>query len=153
MPELKALDLQIVTTQFDLPPTEKIKQWINAVLKHEQAPGNVCLRIVDEDEIASLNTDYRNKPVPTNVLAFPSEMPKEIEPDFLGDIILCAPIVYREAAEQGKSAMDHFAHLIIHATLHLLDYDHMTDAEAEEMEALEIQLLKDFNITNPYQEV
>lgn len=153
MPELKALDLQIVTTKFDLPPTEKIKQWINAVLKHETTQGTVCLRIVGEDEIAALNTDYRNKSMPTNVLAFPSEMPKEIEPDFLGDIILCAPVVYREAAEQNKPVMDHFAHLIIHATLHLLDYDHLTEPEAEGMEALEIQLLKDFNITNPYEEV
>jgi len=148
---MSMLEIEIVTQDhLFLPDHPTFERWVSHVLMHEQRQGSISLRIVDEAEIQALNADYRHKDQPTNVLAFPSELPKEIEPDFIGDIVLCAAVVHREAHEQHKNLLDHFAHLTIHATLHLLGYDHVTEEQAVEMEALEIRLLADFNISNPY---
>ena len=111
---------------------------------------------MEAEESQALNREYRGKDKPTNVLSFPSELPEEVldslprEP--LGDIIICVPVVFAEAAEQGKAARDHWAHLTVHGVLHLLGFDHIEDDEAEEMEGLEIRVLAGLGIANPYLE-
>jgi probable rRNA maturation factor len=119
-------------------------------------PVTLGIRIVDELESAQLNRDYRGKDYATNVLSFghdlPDSMLEALEEHPLGDLAICAPVVLREAAEQGKPARDHWAHMVIHGVLHLLGHDHEDDAEAETMEALERTLLKELGIADPYQE-
>ena len=115
-----------------------------------QADGEVLLRLVDVDEIQQLNRDYRGKDQPTNVLSFPSDLPPEIEEAILGDVVICLEVVRKEALEQDKSFEDHLLHMAIHGTLHLLGYDHMEEDEAETMESLEIKLLADLGVDNPY---
>ncbi len=118
----------------------------------EGTGGELVVRIVDEAESAMLNERYRGKPGPTNVLAFPpGEIPAlEDEPVPLGDIVICAPVVAREAAAQGKTAEAHWAHMVIHGCLHLQAYDHMTDDEARRMEARERELLAGLGVGDPY---
>ncbi|MEY3667992.1 MAG: hypothetical protein RL572_1532 [Pseudomonadota bacterium] len=119
-------------------------------------PVTLGIRIVDEQESAQLNRDYRGKDYATNVLSFSHELPdfmlNALEEYPLGDLAICAPVVLREAAQQGKPAADHWAHMVIHGVLHLLGHDHEDDAAAETMEALERILLKDLGIADPYQE-
>ena len=116
--------------------------------------GDITLRIVDEDEIRTLNRDYRDKDKPTNVLSFPFEMPEGLPEDamepLLGDIILCAPVVRREAAEQNKTLQAHWAHMVTHGVLHLLGYDHIDDEDAQIMEAMEIRALNEQGFADPY---
>lgn len=107
---------------------------------------------MNSEESQSLNSQYRGKDKPTNVLSFPFEVPDGIELDLLGDLIICADVVEKEAQEQDKPLLHHWAHMVIHGTLHLLGYDHISDDEAEEMEALEIKLLAHLSIPDPYQE-
>ncbi len=119
-------------------------------------PVTLGIRIVDEEESAQLNRDYRGKDYATNVLSFSHELPdfmlNALEEYPLGDLAICAPVVLREAAQQGKPAADHWAHMVIHGVLHLLGHDHEDDAAAETMEALERILLKNLGIADPYQE-
>jgi probable rRNA maturation factor len=122
-----------------------------------QAANNalVTLRVAEADEVQGLNRDYRGKDKPTNVLSFPSELPAELlseldEPE-LGDIIICAEVVAAEAAEQGKSLAAHWAHMVVHGMLHLQGYDHIEDADAEKMEALEVEILSGLGFANPYE--
>ncbi len=114
----------------------------------------MTVRIVELDEITLINEQYRQKTGPTNVLSFPFEampgMPAELQESELGDVIVCAAVVKAEAAEQGKSPVAHWAHMIVHGTLHLLGYDHLHDREAEEMESLEITVLAGLGYANPY---
>ena len=115
--------------------------------------GIACVDLAESQE---LNLQYREKDKPTNVLSFPSDIPEEmlslLDAEPLGDLVICIPVVLQEATEQQKTPSDHFTHLLVHGILHLLGYDHETsEAEAEEMEALEIEILKKLGITNPYQ--
>lgn len=146
------VNLQIASQSSDLPNRFIIYRWISKVLKPRYDSAELCLRIVDQDESKQLNIQYRQKNFPTNVLAFPAEIPNEVKLDkpFLGDIVICAPIVAAEALEQGKTEMAHWAHLIIHGLLHLLGYDHITDAEAAVMESIEIETLAQLGFPNPY---
>lgn len=112
----------------------------------------VCLRLIDEDESAQLNKQYRGYDRPTNVLSFPSDVPAlplDIPP--LGDLAICWPLVISEAAAQHKATLDHLHHLVIHGTLHLLGMDHEETAQAQEMEALEVAVLELLGMTNPYE--
>ena len=116
----------------------------------------IGIACVDNDESHKLNLEYRQKDKPTNVLSFPSDVPEEVLAMLdalpIGDLVICIPVVLQEAAEQQKIPSDHFTHLLVHGILHLLGYDHETsEAEAEEMEALEIEILKKLGIANPYQ--
>jgi probable rRNA maturation factor len=113
-------------------------------------PAEVAIRIVGADEGQALNRDYRGKDYATNVLSFPAELPPGVDLPLIGDLAICAPVVAREAAEQGKKPRDHWAHLTVHGTLHLLGYDHIEDAEAEAMEALETRILAGLGIGDPY---
>jgi len=132
------------------PEQEQFQQWAEAALTAVEDACELSIRLVDETESAELNKSYRDKEGPTNVLSFPFEAPVEIEPRLLGDLVICVPVVEREAIMQQKQNTEHWAHMVVHGCLHLLGYDHIETDEAEEMEALEIQILQSLNIANPY---
>lgn len=153
------VDLQIACEDEEQPPPATIEQWVNAALTHcastqpESTPAGdaeLTVRIVDEAEIRELNRCYRGKDKPTNVLSFPAELPEHIQLPLLGDLVVCAAVVNREAREQHKAPLHHWAHMIIHGCLHLLGYDHIEEHEAEQMEALEVEILATMNIADPY---
>lgn len=151
------LDLQIACDNKNLPKEIEFQQWLDSVLldktiNTQEKQFEVTIRIVDENESQTLNHQYRHKNKPTNVLSFPFEVPEGIELNLLGDLVICAHIVEREAQEQGKSLNEHWAHMVIHGCLHLLGFDHISDSEAEEMEAIEIKILANVGISDPYQE-
>lgn len=136
-----------------LPEAAAIRRWAAAAAGGEAA-GELTVRIVDEAESAALNETYRGKSGPTNVLAFPSDVtslpPDAAEPLPLGDLVICAPVVEREAAEQGKTLTAHFAHLVVHGTLHLIGHDHEEEAAAQVMEDREREVLAAFGFGDPY---
>jgi probable rRNA maturation factor len=145
------LDLQSASSE-PAPDEDDIRRWMMAALK---AGGRlddceISLRLVDEPEMAQLNSDYRGRKGPTNVLSFNSDLPVDLGVPLLGDIVICAPLVRREANEQGKSRTAHWAHLTVHGTLHLLGFDHLEDAEAETMEHLESQVMLALGFVCPY---
>lgn len=133
-----------------VPDADQFQNWLNRIAKKLNISGEVCIKIVDKTESRDLNSTYRQKDKPTNVLSFPSEIPDFVDSNHLGDLAICAPVVEEEALEQNKSINNHWAHLTIHGCLHLLGYDHIEDTEAEAMEALEIELLAELGIENPY---
>ena len=147
------LDLQLALDPagYVLPSEEEVRDWISSVLNARMPVAEVTVRIVDEVESEQLNQQYRHKQGPTNVLSFPFETDAPMEVPLLGDIVICAPVVVREAVEQHKDASAHWAHMLIHGTLHLLGYDHHDDAEAEAMEQQEIQLMQQLGFSNPYE--
>jgi probable rRNA maturation factor len=135
-----------------VPAPASFRRWIEAALKgaKRRKATEVSLRIVDIEEGQALNLQYRGRDYATNVLSFPVELPPGVNLPLIGDLVICAPVVAREAAEQGKKPADHWAHLTIHGTLHLLGYDHIDEAEAETMEALETRVLAGLGIADPY---
>ena len=135
-----------------LPSSTSFRRWVEAALRgaKRRKPTELAIRIVDTDEGLALNRDYRGKDYATNVLSFPVELPPGVKLPLIGDLAICAPVVLREAAEQGKLPRDHWAHLTIHGVLHLLGYDHIEDGEAEVMEALETRILAGLGIADPY---
>ncbi len=148
------VDIQSASAEPSLPEEGDIRRWITAALTTQQDKRDreLSVRLVDRAEMAALNKQYRDKTGPTNVLSFPSDLPPELELPLLGDIVICAPVVAAEAAEQDKTLEAHWAHMTIHGTLHLLGYDHMEDTEASEMEALESRILAGLNYPCPYQD-
>jgi probable rRNA maturation factor len=135
-----------------LPSSTSFRRWVAAALRGAKfrKPAELAIRIVDTDEARTLNRDYRGKDYATNVLSFPAELPPELKLPLLGDLAICAPVVLREASEQGKPPKDHWAHLTVHGVLHLLGYDHIVEGEAEAMEALETRILSGLGIADPY---
>jgi probable rRNA maturation factor len=146
------LDIQIATEATDVPGEQQFQLWVDAALHGLEEDSEIVIRLVDEAESAELNQQYRHKAGPTNILSFPFEAPEGMELDLLGDLAICAPVVAAEAIQQHKLLAHHWAHITIHGVLHLLGYDHIEDEDAEEMEALEIDILNKLNIANPYQE-
>ena len=144
------LDLQLASTADNLPTEPQVQQWLEAAILPFQAEAEVTVRIVDDAESQQLNFDYRSKDKPTNVLSFPFQCPPGIELPLLGDLVICAPVVAAEAAEQHKSLQAHWAHMVVHGCLHLLGFDHINDDDAEQMEAEEVTILQQLGITNPY---
>ncbi|MHB8404740.1 MAG: rRNA maturation RNase YbeY [Gammaproteobacteria bacterium] len=142
--------LQTATQTKTLPSDADFERWIGVALAGRRESAELTVRIVDEDEGARLNHRYRHKDYPTNVLSFPAQLLKGVESALLGDLVICAPLVMREAAEQGKPAEAHWAHLTIHGTLHLIGYDHESASQAEEMESLETALLAGLGYPDPY---
>ena len=133
------------------PSDELIQQWVEQVLAVENKDdAELTVRIVDESESAALNEEYRHKSNSTNVLSFPFECPDEVELNLLGDLVICAPVVEREAKEQHKSSQAHWAHMLVHGVLHLLGYDHIEESDAQNMETREIKILEDLGFPNPY---
>tara|TARA_B100000780_G_scaffold257981_1_gene208094 strand:+ start:82 stop:579 length:498 start_codon:yes stop_codon:yes gene_type:complete len=157
------IDLQIATVNKHLPSLAQLEQWTQLALQTAYSEAKMTIRMVDDEESKALNLQYRSKDKPTNVLSFPFEQPHFDDPElaaemaaelddvsYLGDLVINAPLLVLEAAQQHKSITDHWAHLVIHGTLHLQGFDHTEDQEAQAMEALESQLLASLNIANPY---
>ncbi len=145
------IDLQIACEQESgLPTAEQIEQWATAAVQPQSDEVEMTVRIVDEAESHALNLNYRGKDRPTNVLSFPFECPDEVELPLLGDLVICRQVVEREAQEQEKPLMAHWAHMAVHGSLHLLGYDHIEDDEAEEMESLETQIMTGLGFADPY---
>ena len=145
------VDLQIATENLEgLPTEDQIVQWATAAVQPEGDEVEMTVRIVDEAESHELNLTYRGKDRPTNVLSFPFECPDEVELPLLGDLVICRQVVEREAAEQDKPLMAHWAHMVVHGSLHLLGYDHIENDEAEEMESLETQIMQGLGFDDPY---
>lgn len=164
-----------VTVQYaiytpELPNQKMLTDWVNSVfsdvpeslsftlqspllkrLKRQRKTWELTIRIVDETEARYLNETWRGRSYPTNVLSFPFESPPGPPVHLLGDLVICASVVAREAQEQQKPVLAHWAHLVIHGTLHLLGYDHLEDAQAQLMETLEIHILNSLGYPNPYQ--
>jgi len=157
MNALVSVDVQVATTGGDVPSDSVLQSWVQEVID-ELAIGNECevsIRIVDEKEGRELNKQYRDKDGATNVLSFPADkesllsLPADL-PQLLGDIVICGPVVEREAADQQKEIASHWAHLVIHGTLHLLGHDHEEAEEAEAMEIIETRILGKRGVANPY---
>lgn len=137
----------------DVPDEPSVRSWILAALTHQQKDhAELSVRIVDEEEMTSLNTQYRQQNKSTNVLSFPADIPPELEIQLLGDLAVCAPVITREAREQGKSGNAHWAHMLVHGTLHLLGYDHIEDADADTMETIETTIIAELGFPPPYDE-
>ncbi len=145
------LDLQqACADESGLPAEADFQRWLEAAVTPFQPESEVTIRLVDEAESHELNLTYRGKDKPTNVLSFPFEAPPGIELPLLGDLIICRQVVEQEAAEQGKTTDAHWAHMVVHGTLHLLGYDHIEDSEAEEMESLETEIMLALGYPDPY---
>ncbi|TVS17255.1 MAG: rRNA maturation RNase YbeY [Gammaproteobacteria bacterium] len=145
------LALQRATACPDLLPADvAFRTWVLAALHGHREAAELVIRIVDADEGRALNAAWRGREKATNVLSFPADLPADLGLPVLGDLVLCAPVVASEAAEQGKPLADHYAHLTVHGVLHLLGYDHEQDADAERMEAEERRILAGLGIPDPY---
>lgn len=145
------LDLQVASTGDHLPALGAFQAWSELALRQRTADSELTIRLVDEAEGRELNHTWRHKDYATNVLSFPADVPDDLlDIPLLGDLVICVPVVEREAIEQGKALEAHWAHLVIHGCLHLLGYDHIDDEEAEEMEALERLLLAELGHPDPY---
>ncbi len=144
------ISLQLASPSLQHPPQDLLAGCVEAALEMEGRQGDVALYLVDEAEMAQLNQQYRYKAGATNVLSFPAELPAGVPLQLLGDIVICVPVMEREAAEQGKTLEAHWAHLLVHGTLHLLGYDHEQDDEAEAMESRETVILQRLGYANPY---
>lgn len=145
------LDVQRASRCTDLPSDAQIHRWVLAALRDSRDATELSVRIVDEEESRQFNHQYRGKDKPTNVLSFPAELPEDLDLPLLGDLVICAPVVAQEAQQQHKALLAHWAHMVVHGTLHLLGYDHIEDSDAEIMESLETQLLAGLGIADPYQ--
>ena len=143
------VDLQNDAALDGIPDSEQFSRWIRAALRQPFSNLEQTVRIVDESESQSLNLKYRGKDGPTNILSFPAETP-HIDYQCLGDLVICAPLVTREASEQNKEPEAHWAHLVIHGMLHLQGFDHETDQQAGKMESLEVEILSTLGYSNPY---
>ncbi|HEX5352462.1 MAG TPA: rRNA maturation RNase YbeY [Rhodanobacteraceae bacterium] len=130
------------------------RHWITAALAgaHRRKPAELSIRIVVAREGRALNRRYRGKDYATNVLSFPVELPRGVASPLVGDLVICAPVVAREAREQRKSPRDHYAHLTVHGVLHLLGHDHQNQRDASRMEKLEARILASLGIADPYVE-
>lgn len=144
------IEVQRVSESSDLPTDAEFSAWANAAAENSEEEFDLVIRIVDEAESAALNERYRGKNGATNVLSFPTEVPDEVNEHALGDLVICAPVVRREASEQGKAENAHWAHMIVHGVLHLRGLDHIDESEAREMESLETAILDTFGIADPY---
>jgi probable rRNA maturation factor len=159
MPGTVQVDVQVASGVANVPEVSDIRKWLAKTISHVRTDAardiEISVRIVDEDEGSSLNRQYRGKDAATNVLSFPlmdaasDGMPAGL-PLALGDIVICGPVVAREASEQGRDSSDHWAHMLVHGALHLFGYEHETDAQAAEMESLEVRILVDGGVQDPY---
>ena len=150
---MNQIEIQHICKSKDQPDQEQIQRWVDAALDGFNQDTEIVVRIVDEQESAELNQQYRHKSGPTNILSFPVEIPEGIELNLLGDLVVCAPVLEKEALEQHKTLTDHWAHIIVHGVLHLLGYDHIDEIQAELMENKEITILNTLSIKNPYIQV
>ena len=146
-----SIDIQMACPSEEAPDEDSIKRWASAAIRDERDNSQLNLRIVDEQESADFNQQYRGKTGATNVLSFPFDAVAPEPLPILGDLVVCAPVVNREANEQQKTSEAHWAHIIVHGVLHLLGYDHIDDSDAAQMEALETSILLELNFPAPYE--
>jgi probable rRNA maturation factor len=135
-----------------VPSSASFRRWAEAAIgaaKRRKAT-ELAIRVVGLEEGQALNRDYRGKDYATNVLSFPAELPPGVALPLIGDLAICAPVVAREAAEQGKPPAHHWAHMTVHGVLHLLGFDHVADTDAQRMESLETRVLASLGIPDPY---
>ncbi|MDO3382909.1 rRNA maturation RNase YbeY [Gilvimarinus algae] len=144
------VDIEIQVDDESLPSDDEVHRWVAAAVADRRPQAEVSVCIVDASTSAELNGRYRGKDSPTNVLSFPADLPEELGLALLGDLVICAEVVAREAREQGKPAAAHWAHMLVHGTLHLLGYDHIDEHEAEQMEALETDIITGLGFAPPY---
>ena len=149
---MNVVEVQYVHDFAGMPSTEQLQTWVDQALSDYEQDTEIVIRIVDEQESAALNAQFRQKQGSTNILSFPFEVPGSIELNLLGDLVICAPVVENEALQQNKRLFDHWAHIVVHGTLHLMGYDHQQDRQAEQMEEKEIKILEKMFINNPYRE-
>ena len=151
------LEIQREKVSRGVPDDEQFKRWADAALADKVGRCRLTIRVVDEVEARQFNREYRDKDYATNVLSFPADLPEGLPEDIryseLGDLLICAPVVAREASQQKRLEADHWAHLTIHGVLHLLGHDHEQPEDAEVMEALEIEILAKLGISDPYQDI
>ncbi len=144
-----AVDIQLATAA-DCPAPRHLRAWTRRAVGEGPGPVEVTVRVVDEAEMTALNGTYRHRDGPTNVLSFPGDTVPGTDITLLGDVVICAPVVAREAAAQGKPAEAHWAHMVIHGMLHLQGFDHQDDAGAAAMEAREVAILAAMGFPDPY---
>jgi probable rRNA maturation factor len=149
---MNSVEIQTIFASAGQPSEAQIQLWIDTALEDINRDTEIVVRIVDTQESAELNEQYRYKHGATNILSFPVDIPEGIDLNLLGDLVVCAPVLEQEARQQNKILAHHWAHIIIHGVLHLLGYDHLDDEQAEEMESKEIALLQKLAIPNPYQQ-
>lgn len=146
------LELQIASSIKTLPHPSQFREWVSVTLWQQVDTAELTIRIVDEPEITELNERYRKKQGPTNVLSFPNEDIPGVVTRFLGDVVICAQVIEKESNEQNIPLLAHWAHMVVHGTLHLLGYDHQEEKEAVEMQALETDILLRLGFPPPYGE-
>lgn len=146
------LELQIATKAKTLPHPSQFREWVSATFWQRVDTGELTIRLVDQEESAQLNEEYRHKKGPTNVLSFPSEPMPGIASRFLGDIVICASVVEAEAEAKNKPLLAYWAHMVVHGALHLLGYDHETVEDSLEMENLETEIMLRLGFPPPYGE-
>ncbi len=134
-----------------VPTNRQLQQWSARACAEVTGETELTIRITGIEEMQALNRTYRGKNYPTNVLSFPADLPEELDLPLLGDIIICSPVVNQQAKEQGKPLQAHWAHMVVHGTLHLIGYDHIETQDAEEMESKEIEILQSLGFENPYE--
>jgi len=148
------INLDVQREADALPKDNELLTWLKNTLEFEQhGDAELTIRFVDEKESADLNEQYRHKKGATNILSFPFDAPAEVELNLLGDLIICSDVVRKEAKEQKKEELAHWAHMVVHGTLHLLGYDHLSDEQASIMEIKEIKILSQLGYTDPYREI
>lgn len=145
------VDLQCASDSA-IPSEQEFERWVTAayIAAKQSTPAELTIRVVDAAEAQELNRTYRQRDYATNVLSFPFEAPIEMPVQLLGDLVICVPVVEREADEQNKELLSHWAHMVVHGTLHLLGYDHIDDADADTMETLETAIMATLGFTDPY---
>ena len=144
------VEVQIASQAQGLPSVAQIQCWAQAALSRAGGTPELTVRVVDEAEGGRLNRIYRKASGPTNVLSFPFESPKQVQLSLVGDVVICAPVVEREAREQNKTTEAHWAHMVVHGTLHLLGFDHQCENDATRMESEERRILAELGFSDPY---
>ena len=146
------IDIQVAGSRSGLPDVARLRHWARSALAGHRTDAELSIRIVDAAESQALNRRFRGKDRPTNVLAFPAELPPDLDLPLLGDLVICRDVVEAEATEQAKPPHAHWAHMVIHGTLHLVGFDHQTEEEAAKMEAAEAEILGELGWPDPYRE-
>jgi len=144
------IDIQIASEATPLPSEDDFRLWCESALQSEHKGAALAIRVVDEAEMQSLNAQFRMQDKPTNVLSFPCQLPEELDLHELGDVIICAQVVKKEASEQNKAEDAHWAHMAVHGVLHLQGYDHIEEIDADLMEALEEKIITSLGYPKPY---
>jgi probable rRNA maturation factor len=144
------VDIQMASASEEAPDPQSIERWVSAAIDNQRDSTELSIRIVDTEEGQSLNEQFRGSTGATNVLSFPFENESPEPLPLIGDIVICAPVVLKEASEQNKTLHAHWAHMIIHGVLHLLGYDHQNETDANLMESLETEIMQGLGFPPPY---